>query len=155
MAVDELRLGDPIEQPLGQGTVLGDGLDFEQTAIGIEADGPQRGQVGEATSDSEIVGVVDRGLGAQGAPFLEVLLDLGGFVADVQRRDDPLGDDAGVERARRAFANPPLEDQADLGRSPQIEVFADDRLEQVTPGQGPVEHLGAGELRLQDGQLWD
>ncbi len=53
MAVDDLRLGDLIEHPLGQGTVLGEGLDFEQTAVGIEADGPQGGQVGEATSDAE------------------------------------------------------------------------------------------------------
>ncbi len=71
----------------------------------------------------------------------------------MQRRDNPLGDDAGVKRPRRAFGDPPVEDQADLLGPSQIEVLADDLLEQMAPGQWPVEHLGAGELRLQDGEL--
>ena len=52
------------EKTLGQGTVLAEGLDFEQTAVGVEADGPQGGQVGKAASDAEVVGVIDGGLGA-------------------------------------------------------------------------------------------
>ena len=84
---------------------------------------------------------------------LEVLLDLGGFVADMQRGDDPLSNDAGIEHTRRAFGNPPLEDQADLGRATQIDVLANDLLEQVASAQGSVEDLRAGEFRLQDGQL--
>ena len=64
-----------------------------------------------------------------------------------------MGDDAGVEGPRRAFDDSPVEDQADLGGTAQVDVFADDLLEQVAPGQGPVEHLGARELCLQDGQL--
>jgi hypothetical protein len=64
LVVADLRVGDLIEHPLGQGTVLTEGLDLEQTAVGIEADGPQGGQVGEAASDAEVMGVVDRGLGA-------------------------------------------------------------------------------------------
>ena len=64
-----------------------------------------------------------------------------------------MGDDAGVKGPRRAFANPPIEDQADLLGPSQVEVLADHRLEQMAPGQGPVEHLGAGEFRLQDGEL--
>jgi hypothetical protein len=76
-------LGDLIEDPLGQETVLTEGLDLEQSAVGGKADGPQGGQVGEAPPDAEVMGVVDRGLGAQGPTFLEVLLDLGGLVADL------------------------------------------------------------------------
>lgn len=36
---------------------------------------------------------------------------------------------------------------------PQVEVLADDLLKRAAPGPRPVEHLGAGELRLQDGGL--
>ena len=64
-----------------------------------------------------------------------------------------MGNDAGVEGPRRAFGDPPVEDQADLLGSSQVEVLADHRLKEMAPGQGPVEHLGAGELRLQDGEL--
>jgi hypothetical protein len=89
LAGDHLRLGDLIEHPLGQEAVLGDGLDIQQSAVGGEADGPQGGQVVEIPSDAKVVGVVDRGLGAQGPAFLGLLFDLGGFVADVQRGDHP------------------------------------------------------------------
>jgi len=64
-----------------------------------------------------------------------------------------LGNDAGVEGPRRALVDSPVEDQADLGGTAQVEVFADDLLEQVAPGQGAVEYLGACELCFQDGQL--
>lgn len=63
MITDDLRLGDLIEHPFGQGAILADGLDLEQTAIGGEAYGPQGGQVFQEPSDAEVVAVVDRGLG--------------------------------------------------------------------------------------------
>jgi hypothetical protein len=146
---DGLRLGDLIEHPRGKGAILADGFHREQTATGSAADGPHGGQVFQELFTAEVVGVVARGLGAQGALFGEVLLDLGGLVADLQRGDDPLGHDAGVEGSRRAFGDPPLEDQADFRRVTQIEVLPDDLLEEMACGQGPVEDLGPGELRLQ------
>ena len=112
LAGDHLRLGDLIEHPFGQEAVLADGLDLEQPTVGGKADGPQGGQVGEVPSEPEVAGVIDRGLGAQGPAFLEVLLDLGGFIADVQRGDNPLGNNAGMESPQRALGNPPVEDQA-------------------------------------------
>jgi len=33
-------VSDLIEHPLGQGAILADGFDFQETAIGSEADGP-------------------------------------------------------------------------------------------------------------------
>lgn len=136
LAVDRLRLGDPIEHHLGQETVLAERLDLQQSAVGGKTDGPQGGQVVAIPSDAEVVGVVDRGFAAQGAAFLEVLLDLGGFVADVQRRDNPLGNDVGVKGPGRAFKDPPIEDRADLLGPSRIEVFADRRLEQGGPDSG-------------------
>jgi hypothetical protein len=40
LIIDDLRLGNLIEHPLGQDAILADGFNFEQTAIGSEADGP-------------------------------------------------------------------------------------------------------------------
>ena len=58
-----------------------------------------------------------------------------------------------MKASRRAFVDPPLKDQADFGRATQIDVLANDLLEQVASAQGSVEDLRAGEFRLQDGQL--
>jgi hypothetical protein len=44
-------------------------LEVEQAAIGGKADLAQRGQVGQAFGDVEVVGVADRGLGPEGAAF--------------------------------------------------------------------------------------
>ncbi|MBU0498965.1 MAG: hypothetical protein KJ558_02450 [Gammaproteobacteria bacterium] len=68
----------PSNTPLGQRTVLTDGFDFEQTTVGIEAYGPQGGQVFEFAADAEVAGVVDGGLRAQRTIELEVLLSFRG-----------------------------------------------------------------------------
>jgi hypothetical protein len=44
--------------------VVAEALDAEQAPVGGEADLPQRGQVGQPFRQSEVAGVVDRGLGA-------------------------------------------------------------------------------------------
>ena len=86
--------------------VVADGLDAEQAPVGGEAELPQGGQAGQPFGDAEVVRVVDRGLGAQRSPLLVVLLDLGVLVVDVQRRDDPVGDDPGAEPARGLACGP-------------------------------------------------
>jgi hypothetical protein len=65
LAIDDLRLGDLIEHPLGQAAVLGEGLHVQQSAVGGKADGPQGGQVVQAilglkkiVSCKEVLGVV-------------------------------------------------------------------------------------------------
>ena len=64
-----------------------------------------------------------------------------------------MGDDPGTEASRGAFGEASLEDQADLLGATQVKILADDLFEQVAPRERTVEHLGAGELRLQDGEL--
>lgn len=150
---DHPRLGVRIEHPLGQGAVLADGFNLQQATIGLEADGPQGGQVDEFASNAKVAGVVDGGLGAQGVVELEVLLDLRVLIADMQRGDDPLGEDPGAEDARGTLGDAPVEDQADLLGTTQIEVLPDQFLEQMTPGHGSVEDLGAGEFGLKDRQF--
>lgn len=73
---DDLRLGDPIEHPLGHDAVLGEGFDVDQTAVGVEADGPQGEQVLKIPPNVEVVGIVERGLGAQGEFSLKYCLTL-------------------------------------------------------------------------------
>jgi hypothetical protein len=47
----------------------------------------------------------------------------------------------------------PVEDQADLVGAADVEVVADDLLEEDPPGHRPVQHLGQGEFGRQDRQL--
>ena len=71
----------------------------------------------------------------------------------MQRGGDPLGDDPGGEAPWRAFGDASREDQADLPRSAQVEILADDRLEQVAARKRALQHVGAGKLRLQNREL--
>ena len=107
----------------------------------------------QALANPEIVSVVDGGLGAQGAVFLVILLDAGVPVVDVQGRGHVLSDDAGAETSGGLRSNPAIEDEADLFRAAEIEVLADDVLEEQPAVLGLVEDLGEGEFGLQDGNL--
>ena len=135
--------------------VVADGLDAEQAPAGGEADLPQVRQAGQPFGDAEVGGrVVDGGLGPDSPAELVVLLDLRMLVVDVQARDHAAGDDAGAEPARRgvlaAALDAPVEDQGDLVRAADVQVVADDLLEEDPPGGRPARHLGEGELGLQD-----
>ncbi len=52
--------------------VVGEGFDLQYLAIGSKANFPQTRKVDQPTAHVEVVGVVDGGLGAQGAPLLVV-----------------------------------------------------------------------------------
>jgi hypothetical protein len=124
----------------GADRVVAESLDAEQASVGGEADLPQRGQVGQPFRDTEVAGVVDRGLGTQRRAFLVVLLDRGVFVVDVETRGDALGDDPGAKPARGRPRPPGLEsaieDQPDPVRAPGVEVVADDVFENTRPDTG-------------------
>ena len=55
----------------------------------------------------------------------------GGFIADMRRGDDPLCNDAGLESSRCAFVYSSVEDHYPR-RTPQVEIFPDDFLEQIS-----------------------
>ena len=134
--------------------VVADSLDAEQAPVGGVADLPQRRQIRRSFPDPEIVGVGDGGLGARGLP---VLLDRGVFVVHVQARGDPGGDHPGpgtVPVSREAAADRTgVEDETDLIGAADVEVVADDLLEEDPTRDRCVEHLGQGELGLQDRQV--
>src|SRR5262249_24939677 len=102
----------------------------------------------------EVVGVVEGGLGTEGAVELEVLLDVSSAVTDVQVGADVLGEDASAggrltATAREAAA----EDQGHLLGAAQVEMLTDHLLEELTAVWRAVEDLGACDLELKDGEL--
>ena len=46
-----------------------------------------------------------------------------------------------------------IEDQLHLIGAAEVEILADDLLEEAAAGDGPIEHLGQRELGLQDREL--
>src|SRR3974377_790480 len=102
----------------------------------------------QSLADGEVVGVVDGGFSAQSALLLVILLDPGVFVVDVERGCDALGEDAGAHPPRGSAGDPAIEDQLDLLGTTEIEVLADDLLEEhaaIAPGgRAP----GSGKTRL-------
>jgi hypothetical protein len=61
------RTIDPLKGLLGEDAVVTEALDFEQPAVCAEPDFAQFRQVVQSLADGEVVGVVDRGFGAQSA----------------------------------------------------------------------------------------
>src|SRR5579859_4017480 len=66
---------------------------------------------------------------------------------------DVLGEDAGARRLPPADWPASAEDELDLVWATQIEVVADDRLEELAAVERAVEDLGARHLELKDGEL--
>jgi hypothetical protein len=151
--VDLTRTLQILEGILAERAVVTDSLDVEKTSVGLKADSTKRRQVVDPPADAEVARVVDGGLGAKGLPFLVVLLDAASLVVDVKRGSDPLGQHAGAKPSRGSPSHPPVEDQLRLPRAPDVEVLADDLLEEHPSGHGPVEHLSERKLRLKDRQL--
>src|SRR5712692_163055 len=133
--------------------VLAGSFYVQETSVGGEAYLPQGGQVVQPFADGGVPGVVDGGLGAECAALVVVLLDAGPFVAHVQRGDYPVGEHPGAKPTRGLLGHPAPENQLHPVRTSQVQILADHFLEEDPPGQRSVEHLGQGELDLQDGQV--
>jgi len=72
-----------------------DPLALQHPTVDALPQGPEVAEVSQPPSDAQIVGVVDGGLGTQGALLLEVLLDMAAFVLDIHARGHPVGDHPG------------------------------------------------------------
>ena len=66
------------------------------------------------------------------------------LVVNVQGGNGTLGDDPGVETARRARVHASAEDQLHLAWSTDVEAFTNDLLEEQPACRWPVEHLSQG-----------
>ena len=82
--------------------------------------------------------------------LLVVLLDARVLVVDVQRRGDPVGDDAGAVPRGGASGDAPVEDQLHVVGAAHVEVLAQHLFEEDPPLRRSVEDLGPSELRLQN-----
>ena len=82
-----------------------------------------------------------------------ILFEVGVLVVDVQRGNYSLGDNARPTSAVGGGLSLHLasEDQLHLFGTAQIDVLADDFLEEAAPVDGAVPHLGERELRLENG----
>lgn len=56
------RVDDAI---LGEDTIVAEAFDLEEAAVGRKSDGGQRRQIAQALADTEVVSVVDGGLGSR------------------------------------------------------------------------------------------
>jgi len=119
LVIDDDGLADLVKRPLADVAVRADSLDVKQTSVGLEADLSQRGEVMQASADTEVAGVVDRGLGAQSPALPVVLLDPTVLIVDVDRRCDAFGDDPGAKPARGASVGPLVEDQGTWSGRPR------------------------------------
>ena len=135
---------------IGRGDqVVADSLDAEQAPVGGVADLLQRGQIRGSFPIPKIVGVGDGGLGARGLPLL---LDRCGLSSTCRLGVTPavitlVWNRPGVARGPRRIGRG-VEDETDLIWAADVEVVADDLLEEDPTRDRCVEHLGQGELGL-------
>ena len=114
------RFINPVECVFSKGAILADPLDVQKTSVGLEAEPPQGGQVRQPFADVEVSGVIDRGLGPQGAVLLEVLLDPRMLLVNMQRGNDPLRNHPQPEPPGSLFGDSPVEDQLHVIRPAQV-----------------------------------
>jgi hypothetical protein len=99
----------------------------------------------------------DGRLRAQGAPLLQVLLELGAAVADLERGFNAVAHDARLEaagsRAGAGADDAPLEDDRDAIMPAERELLAQGLLEPEPGGGRRVEDAGVRELELAHGEL--
>jgi hypothetical protein len=65
------------ERVIREGAVVGEAFVLEESGIDVAPDRPETVEVGDVPADAEVTGVVEGLFRAQGAAFLEVLLELG------------------------------------------------------------------------------
>ena len=158
LAVDLGRLLELIKRLGPEVAIVGQLLDLEYAPVGGEADLAQGRQVFEAAAHPEVVGVVDRGFGSQpgalGLAFM-VLFEVGVLIVDVLGGHDALGDKARPASAVGGGLSLPFagKDQLHLFRTAQIDIFANDFLEEAAPVEGAVPDLGEGELGREHRQI--
>src|SRR3954470_5999850 len=152
LSIDYDRPLQVLERCFADEAVVADALDVKQTSVGRKANLAQFGEIFDASANFEVAGIVDGRLGSKRLSLLVILLDPGLLVIDVQGRHDAVSDDARAEPARRTADHPAVEHEAHLARPAKIEVLADHLLEEDAPGHRGIEHLGQGELGLQNGQ---
>ena len=116
---------------------MADAFGVQQAPVGGVADLGQGGEVRQLFSDAEVARLVERGFRSERSPFLQVLLDLGLLVVQVEVGAGPAGNDLGPEGPWGGVlaAQPDLaaEDDVHLVRQADVDVVADQLLEKNRP----------------------
>ena len=144
-----------VECVLGQHTVVTDAFDLEQFPVDTLAEVAEMGEIVDTLPDVEVLGVVDGGLGAEGVLLLEVLFHMRGLVLDVETGFDSIGDHTGslaIRRRRCGAGDPTGKQQAHAVGPAEVQIVADDRLEEVAALHRTVEGLGETGFELVDGE---
>lgn len=144
-----------IERILGQDAVVTEALDFEELAIDLLAEIPEKRQVVDRLGDIEVVAVVDRRLGPQRTLLFEVLLDVGVFVFDMQTRLHAVGDHAGsipVGRRRRGALESDGKQESDAVGPSEVEILTNHRFEEMVALHRPIKDLSEADVELVDGE---
>jgi hypothetical protein len=130
-------------------------LGVEQALVDVVPDPEQRVPVltREETPDAEVIAVVDGRLGPERTALLEILLDLGGAVVDLDRGRDAAGDHARVEAPGRLATHAPAEHHGDVVGAPERELVTDRLLKPRAPRRRAVKHARVRELQLPKAQL--
>lgn len=116
-------------------------LDFEELAIDLLAEIPEKREVVDRLGDMKVLGVVDRRLGPQRALLFEVLLDVGVLVFDRQTRLHAVGDHAGpipVGRRRRGALESDGKQESDAVGPSEVEILTNHRFEEMAALHGPI-----------------
>src|SRR3989442_6255467 len=140
-----------VESVLAEGTVLSDALSLKERSVDLLTDSAQMMQVFQSLADVEVARIVDGGLRTQGTVLLEVLLDVGTFVRDVQTGVDALRDDAcavTLPRSGCAAGHPLRKQEADAIGPAEVEVLPDYFFEEVSALHRLVEDMGEADLDL-------
>src|SRR5215471_12359812 len=145
---------DPLQKRGRYGTALAGTLDCKQAGVGGPGLGLEFGQVGEAAVAAEVVRAVADELDTEGATLLQVLLDPGVAVEDVEGHllGAPV-DHLGGEGAGGVATDLAGEDELDFVGAAQGEVVGDEGVDEGTQAAGSVEDQRAGGLDLAHGEL--
>jgi hypothetical protein len=148
-----LRRGHRLESILTQDRIVAQLLDVQETSVGCKGQLPQAREIVERLADAEVAGVVDNQLCPQRGAFLEVLLEEGAFVIQLQAGDHVVGDEPGAEAGLGVVRNATVKDQLHVLGASEVDVVAQHLLKEQPAGKRTIEHLRAGELGLPNKQL--
>src|SRR6266568_721317 len=141
----------PIESVLGESAVVADPFQLQEPAVDASGDAAEVVQVLDGLGGPEVDGLIDCGLGPQRPPLLEVLLDVGVLECDVEAGVHAVGDHTGAIAEvwfRCATAESDGKQQADTAGPSEVDVFADDFLEEVSTLGGSIKDLGQADFNL-------
>src|SRR5690348_10188251 len=134
------RAGEHLQGGGSGGGVVADAFGAGEAPAGRVAGLRHGGEVRQLFADAEVARLVDGGLGAERPSFLEVLLDVGLLVVQVEVGAGAGRDDLGAEgpgsAELAALADHPAEDDVDLVRAADVQVVADQLLEKIRPDSG-------------------